>query len=255
MKNNIESFKIALLSDPHLSDTNENLFIQWESALHAAKNQNPDIYLIAGDLTEKGSANEALMFKKSIEELDKPCLFVPGNHDIGNKKLNNTAGEISSETIQSYHTHFGPDYGFEVHFGYQFIYLNSQLFQSGLAEETKQLEFFQRQLEQNHPTFVLMHAPLFLNTIDEEGGGYWNAEPQSRKVLLDLINQSNVRAVFSGHIHRLIVNATKTLFISAPPLSFGLPHFHLGQSFLTIDVSEDNLHWEVHQIEGLYQKK
>ncbi len=247
-----QPIRVAVMSDPHLSCQNERHLRQWQNALLMAKNQEPDLYLIAGDLTEKGSIEEAELFKRSLAGLDKPCLFVPGNHDLGNKRLTGKEGEVSSSKIKNYRTNFGPDFRAKNFLGWQFICLNSQLLQSGLKEEQEQWEFFKDQLAIDGPKIVLMHTPLYINSPFEVGGSYWNAEPKIRQEILNLLEDKQVFALISGHLHRLVVNLGVTLFLSAPPLSFGLPDFHLGQSYLTLDLEQKNLHWEIHQIENFY---
>lgn len=249
-----QPIRVVVMSDPHLSCQNERHLQQWQNALLMAKNQAPDLYLIAGDLTEKGLKEEAELFKQSLAGLDKPCLFVPGNHDLGNKRLNGKEGEISSLKIKNYRTNFGPDFLAKNYFGWQFICLNSQLLQSGLKEEKKQWEFFKDQLAIDCPKIILMHTPLYINSPDEAGGSYWNAEPEIRQEMLTIIRDKQVLALISGHLHRLVINQGVSLFLSVPPLSFGLPDFHLGQSFLTLDLDLRNLHWEMHSTESLYTK-
>lgn len=249
-----QPIRVAVMSDPHLSCQNERHLLQWQNALAIAKNQAPDLYLIAGDLTEKGSKEEAELFKQSLAELDKPCLFVPGNHDLGNKRLTGKEGEISSSKIKSYRTNFGSDFLAKNYFGWQFICLNSQLLQSSLPEEQEQWEFFIDQLDMDGPKIILMHTPLYIKSPDEAGGSYWNAEPKIRQEMLNIIEDKHVLALISGHLHRLVINQTVSFFLSVPPLSFGLPDFHLGQSFLTLDLDLNNLHWEMHPIESLYPK-
>lgn len=254
MNNTIKPLKIALLSDPHIVETDDINYRQWQNALEKTKKLNPDLYLIAGDLTNTGSENGAKAFKKSTKGIDKPVLFVPGNHDIGNKRLEGKEGEISSQKVAKYREYFGPDFYGEKHHGFQIICLNSQLFQSGLEEEKAQLTFLKAQLALDCPKIILMHSPLYLLDKNEPGGNYWNAEPLARKEILDLIRETQVLAVLSGHMHKLIVNYADTLHLCCPPLSFGIPESYLGQSFVTLDVSLSNIHFELHHVESLYTK-
>jgi len=246
------NIKIAIFSDPHLSQEKKHHLKQWEMALDKAKDLQPDVYLVAGDLSEKGSQEESLIFKQSIESLGKPCLFVPGNHDIGNKRLTDANGEISSASVDLYRKNFGADFFSKTIAGYHFICLNSQLFGSGLLAEKEQEFFLKTELHKDTPKLLLMHTPLYMNEIEEPGGGYWNVEPEYRREILSLLNEKNILAVISGHLHRLIVNYADNLFISAPPLSFGLPEFNTGLSFLCLDISNNHVNLVQHQVSSLF---
>lgn len=240
--------KIAIMSDPHLSMTNDLHYKQWQYALNHAQKADHDIYLVAGDLSEAGSKEEFELFQESIESINKPILYVPGNHDLGNKKLTGNEGEIDSTKIKNYRKNLGADFHAQNFFGIDFIGLNSQLFSSGLQEEKDQLLFFESQLVSDAPKIIFMHAPLFVTDPKEAGGVYWNAEIEARIRLLQLLKDRPVLAVISGHLHRLVVNYTDILFISAPALSFGLPDFTLGLGYLTLNISPSNIHFNLQQI-------
>jgi len=246
--------RIAFLSDTHFVEADDFNYKQWQMALEKAKSTDPDIYLVGGDITNSGSKKEAELFFASIKDINKPVLFVPGNHDIGNKVFEGVEGMITSERIAYYRENFGPDFYAENHHGYQFIMLNSQLFQSGLPEEKEQMSFLKKQLEVEGPKIILIHNPLFLNCVDEPGGNYWNAEPEVRKEILDLLAGKGVVAVLSGHMHKLIVNCTDILHLSCPPTSFGVPEIHLGQGFVVLDVTPSNIHFQLYHVESLYEK-
>mgnify|MGYP000934278674 CR=1 FL=1 len=246
------NIKIAILSDPHLSSEKKYHLKQWEMALDKAKNLEPDVYLVAGDLSEKGTLEESSIFKQSIDSLGKPCLFVPGNHDIGNKRLTGASGEISSSSVELYRKNFGADFFSKTIDGYHFICLNSQLFGSGLLAEKEQEFFLKNELRKDLPKLLLMHTPLYMNELEEPGGGYWNIEPEYRGEIVSLLKDKKIVAAISGHLHRLIVNYADILYISAPPLSFGLPEFNTGLSFLCLDINNNHVHLVQHQVSSLF---
>ncbi len=74
------------------------------------------------------------------------------------------------------------------------------------------------------PTVLLMHYPLFLKDFDEGGGDYFNIEPAPRMRLYNLLKQGEVKTVLTGHLHRPLINQREgILFLTTPPISFGLP--------------------------------
>jgi Icc protein len=71
-----ESFKVALLSDPHyhFNDMRDALAI-------IDKDAGIDFIIVAGDLTENGLLNEYEIFHSMMAKSRKPYLTVIGNHD------------------------------------------------------------------------------------------------------------------------------------------------------------------------------
>lgn len=69
------------------SDTHLNSFEYAEDDLRQGiedVNANPliDFTIISGDLTEFGDTKEFLLLKEILDDVEKPCLVIPGNHDV-----------------------------------------------------------------------------------------------------------------------------------------------------------------------------
>jgi 3',5'-cyclic AMP phosphodiesterase CpdA len=70
---------IAHISDLHFGRHNEKAAT---SLLSSVREAQPDIIVITGDLTQRGRRAQFKSARAFIEELPRPILVVPGNHDI-----------------------------------------------------------------------------------------------------------------------------------------------------------------------------
>ena len=226
-----KAVRVALLSDPHVtfktngaSATYGPHFEQTIAAVNAA---NVDVVLIAGDLGNEGKVEEWQAFKAYVKKIKAPVFYVPGNHDVGHKfNSGKKNGTITPERVQNYETNMGPSFFAESKAGLRIIGLNSSLMGSGFSREKEQWDFLEQQLAKTNPvpTVVFMHYPLFLKTVDEAGGIYFNTEPEPRKRLLSLLHQGGVKTVLTGHLHQNLVKRDNgILLISTEPISFGIP--------------------------------
>lgn len=71
--------RILHLSDPHFGAVDHDIagkFLQQARAL------GPDLTLLSGDLTMRARRHELAGAKAFVDQLPRPCLLIPGNHDI-----------------------------------------------------------------------------------------------------------------------------------------------------------------------------
>jgi 3',5'-cyclic AMP phosphodiesterase CpdA len=225
------AIRVALLADPHVNlatnGNNASFRARFEKAITQVNAAGADLVLIAGDLTQSGKPEEFARFKQEIRKFRAPVCFVPGNHDIGNKFGAGEAGSlVSARRIEAYEAALGPTWFAKTVAGVRVIGLNSSLLGSALEAEQRMWSFLEGELAQpgRKPAIALMHYPLFVKDLGEPGGGYFNTEPVARARLLGLLQQGGVKTVLSGHVHSRIVNRDAgMLFVTAPPISFGLP--------------------------------
>ena len=221
--------RVALVSDPHVNRATNGMdatfgphFTKVISQINTSK---VDFVVIAGDLTQLGKPEEFDDFRKRIKEIHAPVYYAPGNHDVGNKKLDGKHSEVTAARVALYEEKLGDSFFLKEKHGVRILSLNSSLFGSGLPREEAQWKFLDKKLtKSSKPTIAFMHYAVFLETPDEKGGGYWNIEPAPRKRLLELFDKAGVQTVLTGHLHKQLVNrANGVLFVTTPPVSFGLP--------------------------------
>lgn len=142
-------------------------------------------------------------FKEMTTCLKIPLYCVPGNHDVGDKRVDwMPADQICTDYLQKYRHHFGPDFFEVAHGADQLLFLNTVLMNSGLPEEEKQKEWLESALGKpcHRHRFVFMHYPPYLWRPDEPGN-YDNIDQPGRAWLMNTLEQANVETVFAGHVH------------------------------------------------------
>ena len=116
-------------------------------------------------------SDSAQQFFDQINRLNAPFHMIPGNHDVGDKKINwGPAGTIRPDFIKAWNTHFGDDHFHVSYNDIEFIGINAQLVGSGLNEELQQYQWVERVCEKldGKRKFLLTHYPPFLENPDED---------------------------------------------------------------------------------------
>jgi len=236
--------RIALISDTHTTrgekDEQPRYRGRLDKVINEVNDAKVDLVLIAGDLTEDGKPEELADFKKQISGFRAPVLEVPGNHDIGNKRIRGKEKEsnLTAFRVARFEMRCGPSFFAREMAGMRIIGLNSPIFGSGFGREKSMWRFLEQQLARPtaQPTFVFMHYPPFTKKPDE-ASDYWNIEPEPRQRLLELLKKGGVKTILSGHLHRPLTNRYDgMLFVTTGPVSFGLPRGKQPQGWTLITV-------------------
>ncbi len=204
------SWFFAVLADPQFGmyahDAN---FTQetsnFEFVVQSLNRLHPAFVVVNGDFVNRtGSTAEIAEYKRILKELNSsiPVYNVAGNHDVGN---------VPSQThIMAYRASFGWDYySFEKN-GLLGIVLDSSLIGApeGYATGThSQLVWLKKILaspaaEAAEQVVVFQHIPYFMHQADE-ADSYYNLPLSVRSTYLNLLTNSGVEWVFSGHLHNL----------------------------------------------------
>ena len=213
-------FSFAVVADTHVNEdehtstspfeTNHraNARARYVFAEIAAQDPAPAFVVHLGDLVHPvpslpsyGAAVER--FKAIASCLEVPLHVVPGNHDVGDKRVDWMPAEcVCDDYLALYREAFGDDYYAFEHGGVRFVMLNSLLLNSGLAAETGQRAWLEEQIAgaQGARVFLFMHYPPFIYSRDERGN-YDNVDEPARAWLLSQIERPSVEAVFAGHVH------------------------------------------------------
>jgi 3',5'-cyclic AMP phosphodiesterase CpdA len=241
-----KTLKIALIADTHTTRATKEdqaLYVpRFEAVIESVNAAAPDLILFAGDLTQSGKPDEVAEFLALSRRLHAPVRWVPGNHDIGAKRLPGKDGGVSAERNESYEKSFGGSYFADIISGVRVVGINTPVLGSGLPIEAEQWRFLDRSLGGNairdaKPTVILLHYPLYLKDEKEPGGDYWNIEPEPRARLLKLLDRDrSVRAVLSGHLH---YKRGDVLYHTSAPVSFGLPRGKQPQGWTLITLPVD----------------
>jgi 3',5'-cyclic AMP phosphodiesterase CpdA len=235
--------RIALLSDTHtLAVTNARQAAYKANLSRAAEQVNAakvDLVLIAGDLTESGKVEEMKEFRAQLKQFTAPVWFVPGNHDVGNKREAAKPPVVTKERVELFTRNLGPSYFNRLRAGIRVIGINASLLESELPEEIEMWKWLEQQLKETsgRPVLLLSHYPPFLKAADEPGGDYYNMPLAARSRLLALMRQGRIQVVLSGHYHRPLVNHVEGhLLLTTPPISFGLPKGKTAEGWTLVTV-------------------
>lgn len=145
------------------------------------------------------SQNKA--FLTTINKLKIPILYVPGNHDIGDRP--------TPESIYKYESIYGKSY-YGIWIGkIRLIIINSQLFNDSIdapIQQAKQENWLINELKllkdnKIKDILIFQHQPWFINQENEETN-YYNIDKNIRIKWLRKFKEAGVSKIFCGHYHR-----------------------------------------------------
>lgn len=201
------NFRIVQVSDPHLSRYKAYYYQNWETFLRLMVEDPPDLVVCTGDLCVNGGEHDDdLVFaREQLGRLNVPWLAIPGNHDIGDQPPDHKFKEpVDDEKRVRWLQRFGNDYWHADRGSWRIIGLDAMLFDSGLPAEVEQWTWFEQTLaaRSGRPVLLFVHKPLFLDDPEEtrESSLYYGVA--TRRRLLDLARQHDIRLIGSGHLHR-----------------------------------------------------
>ena len=216
-------FTFVVMADTHVNQSEESSASPYPSTLltnprtrwviHAINQLAPDFVVHMGDLTNPVPSLPTYLqavdrFRQLIEPLQCPIYFVPGNHDIGDKPVAwMPAKTVNESYLDQYETHFGRSYYSFAHKACRFVITNSPVINSGLPHETQQRTWLEVDLAAHtgERTFFFTHYPIFIAKPDE-ASHYDNIDEPGRSWFLGLLEQANVEALFTAHVHNFFYN-------------------------------------------------
>jgi alkaline phosphatase D len=201
------AFRIAQISDMHLSARRPFFQHNWEVLLDHLGQAAPDLVVCTGDMTIGGTEHESdLDFAATqFRRLGREVLFVPGNHDIGNSRPDVRGGEdlITEQRRAAYCQRFGSDFWVRDLDRWRLVGLNSMLPGSGFAAEGEQDELLQDAVATlgRRKLIVLAHKPLYLVEPGENKLVQSALYPEHRARWHALLEPAGNVLMLSGHIH------------------------------------------------------
>jgi len=176
--------KIAHISDIHYSKSWMFLHETFRKCIEMVNEENPDMVIITGDITDYGLTSEFQGVKEELKDISSPYLVVPGNHDSRH------------EGYKKFENFFGKRYIFSSYGDYNFVGIDSSepdIDEGHVGRE--QLARLQDQISSNSIVFLHHHLVPIPNTGRE------------RNVLVDagevlkILDMHEVPLVLSGHKH------------------------------------------------------
>jgi len=181
------TFRIAQISDTHLSDEKPffvDNFVRIGAALRA---DQPDLVLNSGDITLDGASTESDLAAARVlhDAIGLPVRFLPGNHDLGDCQDAPSHGEgaIDAGRRARYVAHFGNDWWTLDVPGWRLLGINAQLLGSDLAvAHAQDAEIAEAAASLGDRRLALfLHKPLFDRDAGETEitGRFVNPAPRS----------------------------------------------------------------------------
>ena len=224
------TFRIAQISDTHLSDSKPFFVDNFVRIGEAIGRSKPDLVLNSGDISLDGAGEESDLAaaRRLHDRLGPPMRFLPGNHDLGDCQDAPGHGEapIDAERRERYLHYFGADWwSFDVP-GWRAIGINAQLLGSNLRAAEEQhaavgdfvIGLGQRKLA------LFLHKPLFDRSADETATTGRFINPVPRRLLLADLGAAVPALVVCGHVHQYRETwAGATRHVWGPSTGFVLP--------------------------------
>ena len=222
--------------------------ILYEKAVEKINRLNPDFVVITGDFVHNlNSKAQIEEFKRITSKINHriPVYYTPGNHDLGQNP--------DEETIRKYVQNYGSDKFSFSHKGSVFIGFNSSFIKARMEKpEQEQFNWLVKQIKESQEArhiILFCHYPFFIKTVDEPTT-YSNIDLEYRKKYLDLFNNNNVEAVFSGHYHNNSLGKYgKTQLVTTSAL--GKPLGEAPSGMRIVKVYNDRIEHEYYGLEDI----
>ncbi|MSP67798.1 MAG: calcineurin-like phosphoesterase 5 [Alphaproteobacteria bacterium] len=213
-------FSFVVIADTHVNEDEDhsvspfrtnaeaNARARWVLHEISALDPGPDFIVHLGDIVHPTPslptfAEAVRRFKDLARDLRVPLHLVPGNHDVGDKRVDwMPADSVCDDYVRIYREAFGRDYFAFDHGTVRGLVVNALLLNSGLAGEAEQREWLEREFAAHagRRLFLFTHYPPFVH-VEDERSTYDNIDQPGRAWLLRLIRQYRVEAIFAGHVH------------------------------------------------------
>jgi len=202
------TFRIAQISDTHLSDDKPFFVDNFVRIGEALRADRPDLVLNSGDISLDGASNESdLAAARALHDgLGLPVRFLPGNHDLGDCQDAPSHGEAAIDDARRarYLAHFGADWWALDVAGWRLLGINTQLLGSDLASARKQDAAITAGAANlgGRRLALFLHKPLFDRTPDESEITGRFVNPRPRQALLASLGGAAPALVACGHVHQ-----------------------------------------------------
>jgi 3',5'-cyclic AMP phosphodiesterase CpdA len=208
----MSEFRLTQISDTHLARRYQELIGNFQRISEHIDATRPDLVVNSGDIAFDAPTNrDDLAFAKELHtELPVDCIYLPGNHDIGDNPTAVGAPPAqlaTEEDRRTFLTVIGEDrWCFEAA-GWRFIGLNSLIMNTGLGSEAEQFDWLSAQLAKvdGKPVALFLHKPLYLTVPDDperEATAIRYVPQPARRRLIEMFGAVDLRLVASGHVHQ-----------------------------------------------------
>ena len=208
----MSEFRLTQISDTHLARRYQELTGNFQRISEHIDATRPDLVVNSGDIAFDAPTNrDDLAFAKELHtELPVDCIYLPGNHDIGDNPtaVGAPPAQLATEEARkTFLTVIGEDRWYFEAAGWRFIGLNSLIMNTGLGSEAEQFDWLSAQLAKvdGKPVALFLHKPLYLTVPDDperEATAIRYVPQPARRRLIEMFGAVDLRLVASGHVHQ-----------------------------------------------------
>jgi 3',5'-cyclic AMP phosphodiesterase CpdA len=177
----------ATINDTHVKDANSTAIVQ-RAVRQINADKAVDFTVVLGDIATDGKLVEHRLAEACFSRLEKPCFFVPGNHDVL---------PLGSEAYRPYRQVFGETQWREEDEGWAFIGLDTcNGTSSNVTVPPERLDWLDgmlKKIKKNRPIALFTHHPLNPNTK--------NYRIANADEVIARFSEHNLKLVTSGHYH------------------------------------------------------
>lgn len=226
------TFRIAQVSDTHLSRQKNQFVNNFGVAADHVAATRPDLVVHSGDIAVEATLRpDDLVFAHELMAgLAAPYRAIAGNHDIGDNPGDGgylPKNLVNDDRIAAYETLFGPSQWQLDAAGWCILGVNAELFLSGLASEQDQERWLDDMLTRSSgkPVAIFCHKPLFLAQVEEPVDVPYRYIPMApRRRLAAMMAKADVRLFACGHVHQSRDHVVEGIrHVWSPATAFTLP--------------------------------
>ena len=200
--------RILHVTDTHLRPGLDAHDRNWDAVVAHVEADRPDLVVNTGDIAMDAPSGPGDLAHAARQHARLPVEWraIPGNHDVGDDwgvGERQTSKPISDDWRREYQAAFGPEWWMIDRAGWRLVGANSQLMGSGLDDEEHQWADLAAWLDAAPgPAVLFVHKPTFLDDPAEPREEFRYLQDPARSRLLDLLADSTVVLVASGHTHQ-----------------------------------------------------
>ncbi len=226
-----------------------------DAALDEVVNQEPDVLILAGDLTLEGEkeSHEGLAKKlRQVEDQGITVVVIPGNHDINNPRAAGYEGggiypaeNITAEDFERIYREFGYEesysrdsfslsYTYDLDDQFRLMMLDTCQYEPynkvGGMIDTETYDWIEQQLEEAFEDGKTLLPVAHHNLLDQSQIYVADCTIEHSGKLIDLLESHDTRLFLSGHLHvqhfmqhdEMGIYEVVTSSLSTPPCQYGV---------------------------------
>jgi 3',5'-cyclic AMP phosphodiesterase CpdA len=182
-----DDFTFAAINDLHVLDA-KSVGIVRKAVMSINENETIRFTVVLGDIATDGEVSELKLAKSALDDLQRPYLTIPGNHDVPPKV---------KEPLHNFELVYEDPHWKDEREGWLFIGMNTcEGTKSDVTvseEEIAWLQHIAKRTNQNRPIALFGHHPFNPNT---KAYRVINADE-----VLGIFSEHNLKLVAAGHYH------------------------------------------------------